>query len=252
MVVATTRQPRRIELFTVPVGSPLRMAPPSNGARPRRGIVPLEEKQRRSWAQTYAETPYNQLPWFSPDPSPSLVRAVDRKWIQPPGPILDIGCGAGTNVLWLSGRGFRATGLDLAPGAIAAAKRRGHRRRSSAAFQEGSVLAMPFRKFAFRAALDNGCFHTLPLAQRGRYAAEVARVVQPGGAFLLTWIGREETRKFGPSHSPSLQEVAAVMEPSFVFVQTEFSDAHSRRGWGAKGHFLARYSALLVRRRSVQ
>jgi SAM-dependent methyltransferase len=221
---------------------------------PNQRIVrsPADEKERRAWGETYAKTPYNQLPWYSSRPSPWLVRAVRNRWIRPPGPIVDIGCGAGTNVLWLSSKGFRATGVDLAGGAIDAARRRATRRGSSAVFREGSALSMPFRRSAFGAAMDNGCFHTLPWVQRAQYAAEVARVVRPGGAFLLTWIGREETRDFGPPHRPSLQEVAEAVESSFTFSQVEFFPPNSPDAWGASGHRLSRYTARLIRRRSAQ
>jgi SAM-dependent methyltransferase len=225
-------------------------------ARARAGPAPRRSSaEERSWAKTYAETPYTDLPWFSPRPSAWLVRAVKDRWIQPPGPILDIGCGAGTNVLWLADQGFRATGLDLAPGAIEAANRRARRRRSTATFQQGSAGAMPFGRGTYAAAMDNGCFHAIPLPHRPRYAAEVARVVKPGGAFLLTWIGREETRERGPPHRPSLQEVAAVFESSFTFVRTEFFGADTPGAWvtrGPRGGALARYSGLLVRRRAAQ
>ena len=37
----------------------------------------------------------------------------------------------------------------------------------------------------FDLALDIGCLHSLPPGGWGRYAAEVARLVQPGGLYLL-------------------------------------------------------------------
>ncbi|MGA8542245.1 MAG: class I SAM-dependent methyltransferase [Thermoplasmata archaeon] len=200
----------------------------------------------------YEKTPYTQLPWYSTRASPWLARAVKSRWIRPPGPILDIGCGAGSNSLWLSSEGFSVTGLDLAPVAIAAAERRGRRRKSSARFRVGSALSMPFPSSRFAGALDSGCFHTIPLPDRVRYAAEVARVIRPGGTLLLIWIAREETREYGPPHRPSLEEVTAVLEPHFIFARTEFADAHSPGAWSARGHFLARYAAQLVRRRSAQ
>jgi SAM-dependent methyltransferase len=208
--------------------------------------------RRRSWAQVYAETPYQKLPWYSPRPSSWLVKAVRARWVSPPGPIVDIGCGAGTNVLWLAGRRFRATGIDLAPGAIAAAERRARRRKSSASFQTGNALSLPLRTSSFGAALDNGCFHTLPLTERGHYAAEVARVLRPRGVFLISWIAREETRKFGPAHRPSLAELTDAFESRFIFEHTEFFSGTSSGAWVACGHPLARYSAVLTRRTAPQ
>jgi SAM-dependent methyltransferase len=165
---------------------------------------------------------------------------------------VDIGCGAGTNVLWLASRRFRATGVDIAPGAIAAAELRGQRRKSSAKFLVGNALAMPLKSSSFGAALDNGCFHTLPLSEREHYAAEIARILRPKGVFLISWIAREETRQFGPSHRPSLQELAEAFESMFIFLHTEFFSGTSQGAWVACGRPLARYSAALIRRTAPQ
>jgi SAM-dependent methyltransferase len=213
---------------------------------------PLEEEQRRSWERTYEETPYDRLPWFSPRPSSWLVKVVADRWVLPRSSILDIGCGAGTNVLWLASKGFRASGLDLAPGAIAAAERRARRRGLSPKFRVGSALSIPFPRSAFDAAMDNGCFHALPLPHRRAYAAEVSRVIRPGGTLLLSWIAREETREYGPPHRPSLQEVTGALESNFIFAKTEFIDTHSRESRGPRGHIMSYYTACLVRRWMVQ
>ncbi|MGC2289518.1 MAG: class I SAM-dependent methyltransferase [Thermoplasmata archaeon] len=214
--------------------------------------APARPSPEVDWAKLYATTPYNRLPWYSPRPGPWLVEAVSQSWVRPPGPILDIGCGAGSNALWLSRHGFRVTGLDLAPGAIAVAQRRASRMKSSAVFAQGSILSVPYRDAAFGSALDSGCFHSLPIVDRTRYANEVARLVRPTGSLLITWIAREETGEYGPPHRPSLEEVASVLEPFFVFERTEFAEKRSPRAWTARGHRLSRYTALLTRRRSAQ
>ena len=139
---------------------------PRRTERPLRGSSDAAAEEALSWVRMYEKTPYTQLPWYSTRASPWLARAVKSRWIRPPGPILDIGCGAGSNSLWLSSEGFSVTGLDLAPVAIAAAERRGRRRKSSARFRVGSALSMPFPSSRFAGALDSGCFHTIPLPDR--------------------------------------------------------------------------------------
>jgi SAM-dependent methyltransferase len=217
-----------------------------------RRVEPTGSPPEVDWARMYATTPYTQLPWYSPRPGRWLVEAVANGWVRPPGPILDIGCGTGSNALWLSTKGFRVTGLDLAPVAVAVAKGRATRARATATFGEGSILSTPFRDSAFASALDSGCFHALPIADRGRYAEEVARILRPGGSLLLTWIAREETGEYGPPHRPSLEEVTSILEPQFVFANTEFSDNRSPRSWVAQRHRLAVYTARLIRRRTAQ
>jgi SAM-dependent methyltransferase len=181
-----------------------------------------------------------------------LVEAVAQRWIRPPGPILDIGCGAGSNALWLSQNRFRVTGIDLAPVAIDVARRRASKARSRAEFTVGNILATSYPDTAFAGALDSGCFHSLPVSDRGRYAAEVARLLAPGGSLVITWIGREETGEFGPPHRPSLAEVTSILEPSFIFASTEYAESGSPRAWSAKGHRLCRYTGRLIRRRTPQ
>src|SRR5208282_5755334 len=167
-------------------------------------------------------TSFEELPWFSPDPFPALVRAVEDGWFKPPGPVLDVGCGAGSNVLWLARHGFRATGIDVAPGAIAAAESRRTSATRSAEFQVNDALALTIPAGRFRGALDAGCFHSLPARKRPQYAASLARVLRPEATYLLSWVGREETRAWGPPHRLSVNDVAEVFEPHFLMEQVEY------------------------------
>lgn len=196
---------------------------------------------RLSWDETYATTDYRDLPWFSPRPSAWLVEAVKSRWVRPPARLLDLGCGAGTNALWMARQGFNVTGLDLAPTAIDRARERARRAKVDVDFGEGDVLDLPFGPASFDVATDIGCFHALPLARRRDYAAEVARVLRPEGVFLLRWIGREHTAQVGPPHRPSVLEAAQAFEAEFVLQRVSFMDSGS-----------AGYGAALVRRSSPQ
>lgn len=221
-------------------------------ASPPRPAATLTNDERASWENWYASTDYTRLPWYSPRPSPWLVNAVRKRWIEPGSAVLDVGCGTGSNVLWLGRNGFRASGVDIAPSAVASAIARAKRAGVNVSFQVADAVALPFPRGAFDAALDSGCFHSLPRRSREEYANEMARVLRPKGSFLVTWVAREETGNVGPAHRPSLAEAAGVFEPRFIFVSTEFHDPRSRRGWRVSGSSLARYTAFLVRRDSRQ
>ena len=41
------------------------------------------------------------------------------------GHVLDVGCGVGASILWLQERGVRVTGIDISPGAVEVARKRG-------------------------------------------------------------------------------------------------------------------------------
>jgi len=200
---------------------------------------------RAHWRDTYEETPYKDLPWFSPDPSPEVVQSVKEGFFPPGRDVLDIGCGAGTHVLYLASKGYTAHGVDLSPGAVQAVQERARKAGLRVDVREGDALALPFSKGSLAGALDHGCFHTLPFRLRKSYVAEVFRVLRPGGSFLLSWTGRETTFARGPPHRPSLAEVTTLFEPRFLFLRTAFRRSEEEPGWTT-------YCAWLTRRTSPQ
>jgi len=217
------------------------MSPPktSKPLRTRRGSSPEE---RAAWRATYEETSYDQLPWFEPGPSPPVRLAVEEGFLPSGGEVLDVGCGAGSNVLFLSASGYRAHGIDLSPGAVAAARARVSEAHLGAEIEEGDVLALSFPDGGLDGMVDNGCFHTLPIARREDYAKEAYRVLRPGGSLVLSWVAREHTAMMGPRHRPSLLEVTTALESRFLFVRTGFQPSREEGAPSTYFAFLTRRS----------
>ena len=188
------------------------------------------------------------MPWYSARPSPWLVEALNAGQLPSRGAVLDVGCGTGTNAIWLARRRFRVTGVDLAPTALSIARTRARRAGVDVDLRPASAGRLPFPTASFDVALDTGCFHSLPLRLRAPYARELARVLRPGARVLLTWIPREVRDRVGPPHRPSLEEVTAVFEPRFVFAEVRWYASGSPLGWRVAGGRLGRATALLVRR----
>jgi SAM-dependent methyltransferase len=205
----------------------------------------IPEPLRARWNKTYAETPYRDLPWFSRTPYVWVKQAATERWFRPGGRVLDVGCGAGTNSLFLAGQGFRASGVDLAEGAIHAARRRAEKAGLSVDFRVGDALRLPYPRGEFDGLIDVGCFHTLPTSLRRAYSKELARVLRPGGRYALSWVAREFEKPFGPPHRPSLKETAATFEEEFLFLRTEFRASSTGR---RDRDSISVYCALLERR----
>ncbi len=94
---------------------------------------------------------------------------------------LDVGCGLGTEVAWLTALGLQAIGIDISEVACA----RAQLLHPEALFLYADVRRLPFADGVFDLALDRGCFHYLKPSDRARYASEVGRVLRPGGRLLL-------------------------------------------------------------------
>jgi len=225
--------------------------------RTSRRTVGMSPTDRAWWTRLYAKTTIQDLPWFSSTPYPPLVRAVEAGWLKPPGPLLDVGCGVGSNVLWLAAQGFETTGIDIAPGAIAAAESRRSASDHHTQFLVDDILASHLPAGRFRGAIDSGCFHTLPGRRRRDFATSLARVLRPGATFLLFWVAREETGSWGPPHRLSVKEVVDAFEALFVIEQIEFRPRKIRltrpiRSSTRPLTTLAGYTARLARRSERQ
>jgi ubiquinone/menaquinone biosynthesis C-methylase UbiE len=114
-------------------------------------------------------------------------RALVGRRHKPGSEVLDVGTGAGRVALALARLGFRATGIDLSPAMVAAARAAAARLQLDAAFAEGDATALPFADARFDGAIFacNGIGH-LPRPAMGACLRELARVVRPGGVVILS------------------------------------------------------------------
>jgi len=126
-------------------------------------------------------------PWDSGRPPPELVEYVEGEHRLPPGKALDLGCGTGTNVVYLARNGWEATGVDFVGRAIAQARRKASAAGVTARLVVGDVTRLGELGVGdgHRLLLDLGCFHAIPAARREAYARGLTQAAQSGAVFLL-------------------------------------------------------------------
>ena len=116
---------------------------------------------------------------FTPDTNARLIDSVLRLGkFRGGAKVVDLGCGSGVFTDALRRRGYRCTGVDLSPKLIAIARQK----YPEIEFIEGDVEGLPFPEASFDAVLLSGLVHHLPDASR--CAAEVFRILRPGGTFV--------------------------------------------------------------------
>jgi SAM-dependent methyltransferase len=209
------------------------------------------------WDRLYSGSSARNLPWMNNGPFPPLVRAVEDGWLGTAKTVLDIGCGVGTNTFWLATKGLLATGSDIAPGAIAAAESSRVPRSTNPDFAVDDILVSQLPAAEFEAAVDIGCFQTLPPRTRRDFADSLARLLSPGAPYVLFWVAREEQGAWGPPHRLSLGEVVEAFEGSFLIDRVAYRPRTFRltqevRRSARPLSTLAGYSARLLRRTAPQ
>jgi len=98
--------------------------------------------------------------------------------------VLDVGCGAGHELLPFASEGAFAIGLDLAPEVGHAGRQlfAQQGQEANVAFIRGAAERIPFPSGAFDLVI---CRLVLPYTDNARALKEFARVLRPGGALLL-------------------------------------------------------------------
>ncbi len=151
----------------------------------------LDNDPQKSFNEYYRS---GHMPWDSGITPPELIEAVTGPAALPPGRMLDIGCGTGTNCLTLARLGWQTVGVDFVPLAIDRANQKAAaavdeiaRAGGSASFIEMDVtqLAPPAPDERYALLLDLGCLNGVLPELRARYAQVVAQQAMPGALFLL-------------------------------------------------------------------
>jgi SAM-dependent methyltransferase len=168
------------------------------------------------WNQRYLD---RETPWDSGEPSRELQRLLQEGLI-PPCRMLELGCGTGTNALYLARQGFEVTALDLAPNAIEQARAKAAQAGLPVRFLQADALRLPDLGPPFPFVFDRGVYHHLRTVDLDRFRASLKRVSAPGGLYL-TLAGNANERG-APSEGPPrvhAHEICLELGPLFDLVQ---------------------------------
>ncbi|MGA9853804.1 MAG: class I SAM-dependent methyltransferase [Gammaproteobacteria bacterium] len=171
------------------------------------------------WNESYVA---GDAPWDTGEPDNHLVEFV-RSGAIAPGRALDVGCGTGTNALWLVEQGFKVLGVDIASVAIEQARAKAAKAKMDCRFETLDFVNGTVSHAAFDFVFDRGCFHVFDKhEERERFAQRVAALLTRDGRWL-SLIGSTEggEREFGPPRRTA-HDVAAAIEPVL-----EILDLHS-------------------------
>ncbi len=166
-----------------------------------------------------------RTPWDTGRPDHNLLRLVDDGSIAP-GEIIDIGCGTGTDAIWLARRGFTVTGIDLVPAPLEMATERTVAMGLECEFINRRFPGEDIPNAPFDLAYDRGCFHSQKdSAARVEFARAVAAILRPQGRWISLVGSCDDPAPAtpGPPRLTAAETVACVEK----FFTIEFL----RKGW---------------------
>ena len=136
------------------------------------------------WEDKYSLSHGEKYPW---DSVVTFVyryypRDMDRKNIK----VLEVGCGAGNNILFFAKEGFQSYGIDISKSAIDKANVFLQENNCNAELRIGSFTDLPFDQDTFDLVVDRGALCCVGTTELIKAIDEISRVMKKGGKLLTT------------------------------------------------------------------
>ncbi len=181
------------------------------------------------WAKTWRD-----LPWAHDEATLFLAELCAKR---KPGRALDIGCGAGTDSVYLAQRGWDVTALDFIPKALEFTQARAREAGVSVTPVEADITAWRADQ-PFDLVLDHGLLHNLDPVRHAAYRQTVLHGLADDGDFiLLHWhplFPGQGNGKMGPRRA-SREDIRGFFAPELqerFYAREEFEDLPDAVGGG--------------------
>src|SRR5713226_1114392 len=146
------------------------------------GVVTWQRMQHTlDWDERFRR---GDTPWED-DSIPPVVARLFSEHVPIGASVLEVGCGLGTNSVWLAQHGYDVRACDVSPEAVRLATQRARLANVRVDFVVADILADGARLPRADVVFDRGVLHTFT-SQEGRnaFAAVVADLLDPGRLWL--------------------------------------------------------------------
>ena len=177
---------------------------------------------------------FGRARWDTNITPPELLSLIETAGL-PNGRALELGCGTGTNAIYLAQHGWQVTALDFVPRAIRQARRKARRAGvgQAARFRVADVSRLDVLDLpTFDFALDIGCLHSLPPEQQHTYVEGLSAVMRPGATVLLYAFFPRQGSMGAMGLTPD--DVGELFKPHFRVVDVEYGqdeNGESNSAW---------------------
>lgn len=152
------------------------------------------------------------MPWDLGAAHPYFEQVVKE---TPVGAMVSLGSGRGHDAACFARAGFTVTGLDYAPGAIAAARELYGDVNGQATWLQADIFNLPDNVVgAFDYVLEHTCFCAINPKRRDDYVQSVSTLLKPGGQLMgIFWDLNDPD---GPPFGVTPDKLPTYFEPDFT------------------------------------
>ena len=156
------------------------------------------KRENRDWDAVYSQHSLAEIRWHSDKPDQELIDLIENSGIETRR-TLDVGCGAGTDAIYLASKGSQVTAIDISHEAVRIARERAKKAGVKIDFISGNFLDVEFDNESFDFINDRGCFHHMNPLARENFVAKINEVLKSNGYyFLRCWSDKQEESERGP------------------------------------------------------
>lgn len=151
------------------------------------GTVQVQKDEVRSVYEEIADEYDERMAGFGPADAAFATAELDflMRKVQGSDHVLDLGCGTGRFTVPMAKVAAQVTGLDLSPAMLGVLKNKAREEGVDILLKEGDMAELPFADESFDVVTCMLAMMHVPLTDRRRAFAEVARVLRPAGRALL-------------------------------------------------------------------
>ena len=173
-----------------------------------------------TWEQYYSTL--RQLPARLRKPVPFLTKALPLFKRCKIKSVLDLGCGAGRNSVYLAKKGFDVVGVDVSKSALTLANKWAKKEKlANATFTLGTMINIPFDDCHLDAVVSISVIHHGVKEDIIRTIAEVHRILKKEGVFLAN-IASVKDPRYGEGEKVE-ENTYSILE---AFEEKRFEELH--------------------------
>jgi cyclopropane fatty-acyl-phospholipid synthase-like methyltransferase len=156
---------------------------------------------------------------------------------------VELGCGTGTNAIFLAQQGFDVTAIELSPRALEQAIRRADEAGVEVQFRQGDLCRFESALQPFDFVFDRGCYHSVRKIDLGGFLETLRRLTKSGSKLLALTGNANDTTELGP---PRLHEHEIRAELGGLFDVNFIREFRFEDKGGVEGYL--GWSCLLTRK----